>query len=543
MAHVTAGKEQDIVLKGGLIVDGSGGAPYTGSLLIRSGRIQRMSPRPLRTTGVVINCAGKVVAPGFIDAHSHLDWHIPIKGHDELKYPFLAQGITTVVAGNCGASAAGFRENSTWKAQAEYNLLKNGLLTIEWDSVSEYMTRLASSGASHNIALLAGHGSTRASIRGNVPSPLHPYETKELLWLLDSAMDQGARGVSLGLQYEPGVFARPDEIREVALLVKRKGKILSVHMRALSAIAPGSPKRRLGEPHNLIALREILDLARRTGVRLQISHLVFVGSRTWRTAETAIQLLDRAIAEGVDVRFDTFPFACGASVIGVIMSPWFLAMGPAAYEDASALRRLKRDMRFVERQLGFGPSDIQVTDTLDSDLVDYNGMFLNEIARLRRMSPVDVLIDIARRSRGHARVLCHRFSNDTIIETLMRHPAALFMTDAWVARTGIQNPSAYGAFPRLLQIARDRRLLSLEETVRKMTGATAERFGLADRGLLRPGSPADITVFDWENVRDNTTETDTNLAPTGIDYVFVNGKKIIGSGRKEHPLNAGVPLT
>ncbi|MFI5369898.1 MAG: amidohydrolase family protein, partial [Spirochaetia bacterium] len=261
MAHGAAGKDQDIVLKGGLVVDGTGGAPFSGNLLIRAGRIQRISPRPLRTTGIVIDCAGKVIAPGFIDAHSHLDWHIPIKGHDELKYPFLAQGITTVIAGNCGASAAGFRENSVWKGQAESNLLRNGLLKIEWDSVSDYLARIASAGASHNLALLVGHGSTRASIRGNVPSPLHPYETKELLWLLENSMDQGARGVSLGLQYEPGLFASPEEIREVALLVKRKGKILSVHLRALSALAPGYPLRPFGEPHNVAALREMRRVA------------------------------------------------------------------------------------------------------------------------------------------------------------------------------------------------------------------------------------------------------------------------------------------
>ena len=542
MKRATPGKDQDILLKGGLIVDGSGAAPWTGSLLIRAGKIHRLSDRPIRSTAVVIDCAGKVIAPGFIDAHSHLDWHLPIKGHDELKYPFLAQGITTVVAGNCGSAAAGFRENTTWRTQVESGLLKNGLLSITWDTAEDYFARLDLSGASHNIALLAGHGSTRTSIRGNDPAPLHPYEIKELLWLLENAMDQGARGVSLGLQYEPGIFARPEELREVAQLVRRKGKVLAVHARALSALAPGYPVRAFGEAHNLIALRELLDLARLTGVRLQISHLIFVGSRTWRTADTALQLIDRAIADGVDVMFDTYPFHCGASVISVVISPWFLAKGPAAYTDARALRRLKREIRIVERLLGFGPADIQVTNALDPDLTDYNGMFLNEIARLRRMGPIDALIDISRRSGGQAKVLCHRYSNAKIIESLMRHPASLFMTDAWVERTGVQNPAAYGAFPRLLQIVRERQLMPLEDAVRKMTGATAKRFGLADRGLLAQGQPADITVFDAENVRDNTTMTETSAAPTGIDYVFVNGKKIIASGRRESPLNAGVPL-
>ncbi len=526
------GRDQDILLRGGLIVDGAGGTPFTANLLVRAGKVLRISPRAIRTAGVVIECAGRAVAPGFIDAHSHLDWHVPIKGHDELKYPFLAQGITTVVAGNCGLSAAGFREGSAWKERITA-MLGAGLLAAQWDSVAEYADRLDASGTSQNIALLAGHGSTRASIRGGDPSPLHPYEIKELLWLLEGALDQGARGVSLGLQYQPGVFARQEEIREVARLVKKKGKVLAVHPRACA------PTRR---GQSMAALTEALSIARTTGVRLQVSHLFFAGSRAWRTVEPSLAAIDAAVKDGVDVRFDFTPYHCEASVIGVVLPSWFLARGTGAYGEPASLRRLKRDIRIAERQIGFGPADIQVTNTIDPEMAEHNGRFIPDIARIRRMSPVDVLIDIARRSAGQAKVFLHNGSTDRIVETLVRHPSSLFMTDAWIERAGVQNPAAYGAFPRLLQICRDRKLLPLEEAVRKMTGATAERFGLTGRGRLAEGSPADITVFDWENVRDNTSPTDTAAAPHGIEYVFVNGKKIIGSGKKENPLNAGVPL-
>jgi N-acyl-D-amino-acid deacylase len=542
MARVSAGRDQDILLKGGLVVDGTGAAPYAAHLLVRAGRVHRISRRPVRTTGVVIDCAGRVVAPGFIDAHSHLDWHLAIKGHDELKYPFLAQGITTVIGGNCGTSVAGLRENSIWKAQAASPLLQNGLPQGQCDTIAEFFSRVASAGVSHNIALLVGHGSARASIRGNDPSPLHPYEIKELLWLLETAMEQGARGVSLGLQYEPGMYARPEELREVAALVKRREGILAVHMRAFSALAPGYRIRAFGEPHNLIALREMLDLARATGVRLQISHLIFVGTRTWRTVDGALALIDKAIADGVDVRFDTYPHHCGASMVSVVLPSWFVARGRSAYEEPSALRRVRREIRLVERLLGFGPGDVQVTNALDPDLAEYNGRFLHDIARVRRMGPIDALIDISRRSAGQAKVLLHRYSNDRIIETLIRHPACLFMTDAWVERFGVQNPAAYGAFPRILQIAHEKRLLSLQDTIHRMTGATAERFRLPGRGVLREGNAADIVVFDGETIADTTTPADTSGAPIGVDYVFVNGRKIIGSGKKENPLNAGVPL-
>jgi N-acyl-D-amino-acid deacylase len=277
-------------------------------------------------------------------------------------------------------------------------------------------------------------------------------------------------------------------------------------------------------------------------VRLQVSHLFFAGSRARRSVDTGLAMIDAATREGVDARFDFAPYACEATVIGVLLPAWFVVRGPGAYGEAASLRHLKRDLRAAERQGGFGTADIQVTNTIDPEIAEHNGKFIPDIARIRRMSAVDVLVDIARRSGGQAKVLVHNGGTDKIMDSLVRHPASLFMTDAWVEPAGVQNPAAYGAFPRLLQACRERKLLPLEDAVRKMTGATAERFGLAGRGHLAEGAPADITVFDGENVRDMTTPTDTTAAPQGIDYVFVNGKKIVGSGKRESPLNAGVIL-
>jgi N-acyl-D-aspartate/D-glutamate deacylase len=536
-------RDQDILLKGGLIVDGSGGAPYSANLLIRGGAVARITPRPVRTKGVVIDCAQKVVAPGFIDAHSHLDWYVPIKGHDELKYPFLAQGITTAVAGGCGLSAAGFREGSAWKDQITEKL-SGGLLVPLWDTVDEYFTHLEASGSSQNIALLAGHGSTRASLRGGDPSPLHPYETKELLYLLERAMDQGARGISVALQFEPGTHARPEELVEMARLARKKNRILDVHPRALA------PAKKI-QPTD--AVSEAIAIARTTGVRLQISRLFFTGLRAGRNAEAVLEAVDAARKSGLDVGLDVTPFHCGTIVIGALFPPWFLARGAGAYGETASIRKLKHEIRAAERQTGIGPADIQVINAIDPELSEYNGRFLTDHARIRRMSPHDALIDISRRSAGQAKVLVHRSATDRVVEFLVRHPATLFMTDAWVERFGVQNPAAYGAFPRLLRLAREHKLLKLEDVVRKMTGATAERFGLAGRGTLTEGAPADITVFDWESVSEGVSSertpahapaaaSSTPAAPQGIDYVFVNGKKIIGSGKKENPLNAGVPL-
>jgi N-acyl-D-amino-acid deacylase len=538
-----AGKEsQDIVLKNGLIVDGSGNKPASGNLLIKAGRIHRISPHPIRTTGVAIDCAGRVVAPGFIDAHSHLDWHLPLKGHDDSKYPFLAQGITTIIGGNCGWAPAGLREGTRWREQVADNPLSSCPLPIPWDTVEELFDKLQSSGASQNLALMAGHGSSRVSIRGLDPAPLHPYESKELFRLLEIAMDQGARGVSVGLQLAPGIFARPEELKEIALLVKRRGRILAVHPRSMAAAAPGHPQRSFSQPYNILALREVLDLARKTGVRLQISHLAFFGPRTWRTAESALRLIDQALGDGLDVRFDACAVDAAVGRVSGMLSPWFQARGPAAFEDPDAVKALRREVRRAERLLGVPAADVRVTDIMNPDLLEYNDKPLSEVARLRRLSPSDALIDMARRSAGRARLLQGKMLNDKLLAELIRHRACLFMTGAAVERAGADNPAAFGGMARALQVSREQGLLPVEEIVRRMTGATAERFAIHDRGLLKEGLAADIVVFDWENLKDNSLAQSGARTPDGIDYVFVNGRKIIGAGKKESSLNAGLPL-
>ena len=328
----------------------------------------------------------------------------------------------------------------------------------------------------------------------------------------------------------------------MAQLVKHKDRVLAVHPRAVSVVMPGASPRSFSEGCNIAALRELLDLARQTGVRLQISHLAFAGSRAWKTAESALRLIDKAMADGVDLRFDVCPMHTSVAPVSAGLSPWFLARGHEAFEDASSMRTLRKELRKVERLIGLGAANVRIADVMDPDLAEYNGKTLLEIARLRRASPIDAVIDIARRTRGRARLLCDRMGSDKVLAELIRHRASLFMTDASVERSGVQNPAAYCAFPRLLRVAREEKLLSLEDAVRRLTGAVAERFAIKDRGLLQEGLAADLTVFEWENVGEGAPRDDGSRSPDGIEYVFVNGKKIIGAGRKENPLNAGVPL-
>jgi len=538
-----------ILLKNGFIVDGSGKKGFNGSLLIHDNKIEKISAREITGAAQVIDCTGLVIMPGIIDAHSHMDWYLPIKGHDELKLPFTAQGVTTFMAGQCGYGVAGFRKKSNFMNMI--GLGEKGLFRIEWETMAQYFDHVKRIGMTHNMMTLAGHGTTRTSIRGFNAAPMTRDEMKEMLALLEQAMDEGASGVSLGLQYEPGIFTNGEELREIAKLVKRKNKLLTVHLRAYSSLAPGYPmsipKILLDyvspfdgyEPHNLLAIDEMLNIARDTGVRLQISHLIFVGTRTFKTCGDGLKRIDKAIQQGVDVKFDTYSYHCGQSIINVVLSPWFLAKVPGAFSDKKMLSKLKSELGTIQRFLGFGYNDIQITYANHEDLNQYNGMFLGEIAKKRGMDWFDCTMDIAHKSNGKASVLNHSYSNLEIIETLMRHPASLFMTDALPAVKGVQNPAAYGNFPRFFQLAREKNLISLEEAVYKMSGATAQRYSIKDRGFLREGLAADITVFDWKNIRDNNTLAETSKTPTGIQAVFINGKQVVKKGKIDAAIKAG----
>jgi N-acyl-D-amino-acid deacylase len=530
-----------VLLQNGLIVDGTGNQAYFGDVLIRGNRIERVTPKEIVFGGQTIDCSDRVIAPGFIDAHSHMDWTLPINGHPELKTPFTQQGVTTFVGGNCGFGAAGFKADSPFKEMIQFQ--PKELIAVQWNTMAEYFDYLQHQGISHNLLTLAGHGFTRTSIRGFKPTALEPHEMREMLYLLEEAMDQGAAGVSLGLQYEPGIFATMDEIKQIAELVKRKDKILTVHMKAYSSLSPAYPLKLFGgRPHNLLAIEDMLNLARETGVRLQLSHLIFVGSRTWKTCGEALSLIDQAANEGIDVKFDTYVYHCGTSVINVFVSQWFLAEIPEAYDSGWALFKLSLEHQVIKSLLGFGYGDIQIIDAKTPEYESYNGMFLNAIAKKRRADVFETFIDIARKSDGRARVLNHRYSNLEVVKALMQHPDALYMTDATPFIKGVQNPATYGNFPRFLQYARDYGLISLEEAVYKMTGASAQRFRIKDRGVLKKGNFADITIFDWKNVRDNNTQEKTNQAPTGIEAVFINGKQVLRDGKLTTEARPGMVL-
>jgi N-acyl-D-amino-acid deacylase len=535
----TSSHDRKTLLRGGVIVDGTGGPARPGSVLLEGARIAAIGDLP-DEAGAPIDCAGKVIAPGFIDAHSHMDFFSASTDPHHFD-SFTAQGVTTFVAGNCGFSPFGFAPETKHRDLIENSLFKAGREHLDWNSFAEYREVLDELGLTHNFLHLVGHGAARTSLSGFEARPLTEGEYTQMFELLDSALSEGAAGVSLGLQYKPGVFAKLDELDEVARLVKRHDKILTVHAKAYSSFSGTYPMVPFGRAHNLKAIDEMLGLARRTGVRLQFSHLIFVGTRTWRTVGEAVDLFDRAIADGVDVCFDMFPYRCGATLLNTLLPEWFMARMPGALRSPLARARLRVEADVGFRLVGFGYPQMQITNACCEEYDEHNGRFIPDIAKRVGKSNFDTMLDILDKSRVEARGLFHEYYNDEIIDRLMQHPAAIFASDSWPEPGGHQNPAAYGTFPRFLGKARESGNISLEEAVHKMTGSAAARFRLSKRGLLEEGYAADVVVFDWDTVKDGTNRTG-DAAPSGVEEVFVNGERILGAGAVRAIRGAGEVL-
>jgi N-acyl-D-amino-acid deacylase len=534
----------DTLLINGTILDGSGGDAFPGAIGVRDGRIAAFGDLGAAPDAVeaarTIDCAGRIVAPGFIDMHSHADWVLPQPDHADVLAPLLEQGITTLVAGNCGCSPVPFVDGNARLLPILGRMLHDRDLDYGWSGMASYLDALASRGVALNVAQLVGHGTVRTAVKGSEPGPSSPDELAQMADLVRASLDEGAIGLSTGLGYAPGIFADTDELIAVTRPLGERGGVYTSHARSYIALASRKEPQR--PPSNLAALDETAAVWRAHGVKVQHSHLIFVGDVTWPTTDRTLEHLDRLLDEGVDIACDAFPYVGGNTTLIVFLPPWALSRVHESVTDPALRERLAGHLDHVLPSLGMRWRDTQILWVPKRAHAHLEGMTIAEIARERGTSPTVTYLDLIAELGSQTRIMNWNYSGREAEEGSLRkvlgHRACCFETDTILTGNGVDNPASYGTFPRLLgRYVRELKLLSLPDAVRRMTSFNAERMSLTDRGRIAPGLAADLVVFDPDTVADAWNER-----PRGIDTVLLNGRVVVENGRADRALQAGVVL-
>lgn len=505
-----------IVLRGGTVVDGTGAPAFRGDVAVADGRITAIGPGARSPGGREVDAAGLVVSPGFVDLHTHCDYTLP--RHPRAR-SYVRQGVTTMVVGNCGFSPFPFT------GEPYGSFLAEGL-DFRWRTAAEYRDHLASLPLPVNVALLVGHGSVRHAVLGSQDRPPTPGELDQMRSWVAEAFDAGAFGLSSGLVYAPGCFAHKSELVELARVARMHGGFYATHMR--------------DEGSRLLAsVEEAVQVARRAGIQLQLSHHKAIGRPNWGSVRTSLALVDDVRRGGLDVLCDQYPYAATSTSLEVCLPQWVLAVDAAErtrlLSDDGTRERIAAEIR--QHASSPEPAGRPVDPTaimiagVAGETTPMSGKRLTELAG--DGDAVDVMLDLLREHGGRVEIVDFNLAEDDVRE-VMRHDTVCVASDGWVlepAAGGNPHPRSYGTFARVLgHYVREQGVLTLETAVHKMTGLPARRLGRTDIGTLRPGAAADVTVFDAARVSDLSTYLKPHRYAVGVEHVLVGGEFVLRDG-------------
>ncbi len=544
-----------LLIKGAKLIDGTGGRSRAGDLVVEDDRIAEMTD-PGGTTlspDEVIDASGMVVAPGFIDMHSHSDFSLPVDPDAGGK---ILQGVTTEVVGNCGLGLQ--------PSNAQVDALYDRILPLVFGesggdgdakcspTLAHYRARLAASGIAVNAAPLIPHGNVRCAVLGMAERAPTATEIEAMQQLVAQGMDEGAFGLSTGLVYPPGAYAETEELVRLAEAVAPRHGLYATHMR--------------NEGTRLIeSVAEAITIGERAGVAVQLSHHKAVGRLNWGKVKTTLGMVDAAAARGMDIHSDVYPYTAGSTVLSSMFVPLWAFEGSLdkldeRLRDPATRARIVRDVQdlqlgFIDlpRWLRFIPKRWflpLMTHTLGRSVIissikrqqRYEGMTIGAIAKERGRPLHEAMLDVLAEEEFGVTAIAHVMSEKDV-RTVLKHPRTMVGTDGMPTRAGKPHPRAYGTYPRVLEhYVGELGLLTLEEAVHRMTGMVARKLGLQDRGVLAPGAMADLVVFDPSRVHDRATYADPRHSPDGVAHVLVNGVAAVRGG-KATGARAGVVLT
>jgi N-acyl-D-amino-acid deacylase len=525
----TAAPQYDLLIVNGLIVDGTGRPAYQADVVVRGDRIEMITTaRRLPRARRLIDAEGLVIAPGFIDMLGQSEQNLLI---DPRAMSKVMQGVTTEVTGE-GGSIAPLNERLIKEDEDFYRRFN---LTVDWRTFTEYFRRVERQGMGLNLATFVGATQVRAYAMGYDNRAPTPAELAEMRRLVAQAMEEGALGLSTSLQYVPARFAKTDEIVELAKVAARYGGVYATHQRSEANALDSS-------------LAEVFEIARRARIPAEIWHLKTAYKKNWGRMPEVLKRIEAARAGGLTVNADVYPYTAASTSLTACLPPWALEGGVekmlARLRDAETRVRLKRDISTDSKDweniyLGSGGAQgVLIGSVVNRELENLQGQRLSEIAAAQRKDALDALFDLILADRGQTGAIYFMMSEDDL-RAALRSPFVSICTDSGARATdgplagSKSHPRGWGSYPRILsRYVRDEKLLTLEQAVHKMTGMPAARVGLRDRGVLRVGAFADITIFDPARVRDRATFEQPNQYAEGINYVIINGQLAVDNGTR-----------
>jgi len=528
--------QYDLVIRNGRIVDGTGRAGYVADVAIKNDRIMKIGKLSQATTTRTIDAQGLVVAPGFIDMLGQSETYLLI---DPRAMSKVMMGVTTEITGE-GESIAPINDRQI-KEQEDF--LRRFSLTIDWRTLDEYFKRLDKQGSGVNLGTFVGATQVREYVIGYDDRPPTPQELERMKKLVADAMRDGALGLSTSLQYVPARFAKTEELIELAKVARQYGGIYATHQRSEANTIDAS-------------LDEVFEIAQKAKIPVEIWHLKTAYKKNWGRMPYVLNRIKQARDRGLDITADIYPYIAGSTALSACLPPWALEGGTdkmmERLRDPQIRQRLKTEISQEQTTweniyLGSGgPGGVLIGSVVNRELDSLQGKRISEIAEQQKKDPLDAVFDLILADHGQTGAIYFMMSEDDM-RAAMKSPLVSFCTDSGSRATdgplagSKSHPRGWGSYPRILgRYVRDEKLLTLEDAIHKMTGAPAARVGLKERGSIKEGMFADITIFDPSKVIDRATFESPNQYPIGIDYVIVNGKLSVDKGQRTSVLSGRV---
>ena len=532
-----AAADYDLIIRDGTVIDGSGRPRFTADVGIKGDRIARIGNLRGATATQTRDARGQIVAPGFIDMLGQSEQYVLI---DPRAMSKVMMGVTTEITGE-GESIAPVNDRIL-KEQEDFN--RRYGLKVDWLTLDQYFKRLENQGAGINLGTFVGATQVREYVIGYDDRPPTASELEQMKKLVAEAMKDGALGLSTSLQYVPARFAKTDEIVELAKVAHQYGGIYISHQRSEANAIDDS-------------MKEVFEIARRAKIPAEIWHFKTAYKKNWGRMPEMLRRLENARKQGLKITADVYPYVAGSTSLSACLPPWALEGGTdkmvARLKDAETRRRLKSEISSDAKDweniyLGSGgPGGILIGSVVNRELDNWQGKRLAEIAAAQNKDPLDALFDFIIADHGQTGAIFFMMQ-ESDMQAALKSPLVSICTDSGSRATdgplsgSKSHPRGWGTYPRILgRYVRDEKLMPLEMAIHKMTGLPAGNVGLKQRGLIRPGYFADITIFDPKTVIDRATFEDPNQYPVGINYVIVNGQLEVDNGKRT-PALAGRPL-